>query len=595
MAQRDSIHTQLTADSFSTRDTLAVLSVALALDTHDWVRIASLLQGRALGSLQGARSYTKEDCQRIYQLAVDESRKSLNVVEAADSGTVLGNALGIAKRRRLCEIQERLRTIDSQIAAIDTSSLQRETENPLVSVDKEEQSEDQHLEEKPAPKHGVSFVSSDSENLAQSAEGKIYEDESTNTDIDQRSNQEQEQNTGSTPASPVLEDVDAHKEELYMTPEEQPKDVVQEHISSSANAVDSELKDIQANGFKEASLQQSVDDKISSKKAQSSSPQSKTETGDQDNAAMAEKAKEESENVDLQNLPKGEPQDAAAAQEAPLLWPKTDADAFETSGQPAVIASSEAASNLSPPVSASSNKSSALTADEQQLKNWKKNITTVWREISGHRYGGMFIGPIKSADAPNYYDVIWKPMDLKTIKNRIRDEEITTTVEFYRDIMQMLMNALMYNAEDTEIYQMTMEMIRDAQACIEQLLQTEATVNRPKGGSAVGEGTFGSSSISVARSADGTPVFGSGGFGHGLGLSLGIGIESGSDSTGFASPSTGGASLPSSAPLSASFARAEQDIRPQEQYHETEDSDSSLPAKRKRRMASERASKNLRA
>ncbi|KAJ2383617.1 hypothetical protein GGI23_007105, partial [Coemansia sp. RSA 2559] len=113
------------------------------------------------------------------------------------------------------------------------------------------------------------------------------------------------------------------------------------------------------------------------------------------------------------------------------------------------------------------------TIDEQQLKNWKKNITMVWRELSGHRFGSMFINPIKSADAPNYYDVIRKPMDLKTIKNRVRDEEITTTAEFYRDVMHMLMNALMYNAENTEVYQMAMEFIPDAQACIEQLLQTE--------------------------------------------------------------------------------------------------------------------------
>ncbi|KAJ2556386.1 hypothetical protein EV175_002041 [Coemansia sp. RSA 1933] len=118
--------------------------------------------------------------------------------------------------------------------------------------------------------------------------------------------------------------------------------------------------------------------------------------------------------------------------------------------------------------------------DEQQLKNWKKNINMVWRDLSGHRFGSMFINPIKSADAPNYYDIIRKPMDLKTIKNRVRDEEITTTVEFYRDIMHMLMNALMYNSEDTEVYQMAMEFIPDARACIEQLLQTEEAVKHPE-------------------------------------------------------------------------------------------------------------------
>ncbi|KAJ1747471.1 hypothetical protein LPJ79_005226 [Coemansia sp. RSA 1821] len=175
-------------------------------------------------------------------------------------------------------------------------------------------------------------------------------------------------------------------------------------------------------------------------------------------------------------------------------------------------------------------------ADEQQLRNWKKNITMVWREISGHRYGSMFLGPIKSADAPHYYEVIRKPLDLKTIKNRIRDEEILTTVEFYRDIMHMLMNALMYNAEDTEVYHMAMEILPDAQVCIEQLLQTEAAVRQqPKDGSSTAGG----------------------------------------------------------APGEASQAAAKVEDEPKSNDHE-EDSDASVPTKRKRRVASERASKHLR-
>ncbi|KAJ1727072.1 hypothetical protein LPJ61_004779 [Coemansia biformis] len=180
--------------------------------------------------------------------------------------------------------------------------------------------------------------------------------------------------------------------------------------------------------------------------------------------------------------------------------------------------------------------------DEQQLKNWKKNINMVWREISGHRFGGMFLSPIKSADAPQYYEVIRKPLDLKTIKNRIRDEDITTTVEFYRDIMHMLLNALMYNSEDTEVYHMAMEILPDAQACIEQLLQTEAAVNQPKDAS--------------------------------------TGAGGGSGAGGLADEAAPGGGPP---------------LRGEDEDHDGEDSDASAPTKRRRRMASERASKHLRA
>ncbi|KAJ2599283.1 hypothetical protein GGF39_002293 [Coemansia sp. RSA 1721] len=620
--------------SYSTRDTLAVLSVASALDTHDWVRIASLLQNHALGPLQDTYAYTKEDCQRIYQLAVDESRKGLNLAEATDSGVVLGNALGIAKRRRLSEIQERLRSIDSLMAEIDASSTKPDTENASIITYKEDS-----IRETPVSKDDAHRVAEGKEKIADKAQISKKEHESTAAVINKDSELEQEDKTDSAPASPVLKDTDAHTEELYMTPEEQPKDVLEEPAADNVSAVSEHEDDEEeeTDGSKELLAQQS-DNNINNggnDNGDGNSPggHSDNQDGNSDSAPLSHSpqnadqgdatedagVEEELDLKDSQLLPEsetekqgasedkatkdepddldaGETDNAIDAQET-SLWPKTERNASETPGQPSVIAGNEAASNQSPPVSASSNKSSALTVDEQQLKNWKKNITTVWREISGHRYGGMFIGPIKSTDAPNYYDVIRQPTDLKTIKNRIRDEEITTTVEFYRDIMHMLMNALMYNSEDTEIYQMTMEMIRDAQACIEQLLQTEATVNKPKGGGAAGAGGFGSGSISVARSVSGTPVFGGSGFGHGLGLGLGLGFGDGAGigaGAGDGGPSAGGAA-PTSAATASLSARGEPDTRPLEQHHETEDSDSSLPAKRKRRVASERASKNLRA
>ncbi|KAF7725042.1 hypothetical protein EC973_000449 [Apophysomyces ossiformis] len=99
--------------------------------------------------------------------------------------------------------------------------------------------------------------------------------------------------------------------------------------------------------------------------------------------------------------------------------------------------------------------------DEQRQKSWQKNINLLWREIANHKNGAMFMNPIKEATAPRYYDIVKHPMDLKTIKNRIKDGVIKTTVEFERDVMLMLTNSLMYNKEGTEIYQMAQEMWED--------------------------------------------------------------------------------------------------------------------------------------
>lgn len=60
-------------------------------------------------------------------------------------------------------------------------------------------------------------------------------------------------------------------------------------------------------------------------------------------------------------------------------------------------------------------------ADDQRHKSWLKNINLLWREIANHKNGAMFMNPIKETIAPHYYDIVKRPMDMKTIKNRIRD------------------------------------------------------------------------------------------------------------------------------------------------------------------------------
>lgn len=66
-------------------------------------------------------------------------------------------------------------------------------------------------------------------------------------------------------------------------------------------------------------------------------------------------------------------------------------------------------------------KRSMLSKDDQRHKSWQKNINLLWREIANHKNGAMFMNPIKESIAPHYYEIVKRPMDLKTIKNRIRD------------------------------------------------------------------------------------------------------------------------------------------------------------------------------
>jgi hypothetical protein len=81
----------------------------------------------------------------------------------------------------------------------------------------------------------------------------------------------------------------------------------------------------------------------------------------------------------------------------------------------------------------------------------------VHSQISQHRNGNIFHNPIKKSEAPDYYDIVKRPMDLKTIKAHIREGQIASSAEFQRDVYLMFANSLMYNRPGSDIYTMAEE------------------------------------------------------------------------------------------------------------------------------------------
>ncbi|EIE76167.1 hypothetical protein RO3G_00871 [Rhizopus delemar RA 99-880] len=88
--------------------------------------------------------------------------------------------------------------------------------------------------------------------------------------------------------------------------------------------------------------------------------------------------------------------------------------------------------------------------DNQRQKSWQKSVQILWQEIANHKSGPLFLNPIKKAKAPFYNKIV-----------------IKSTVEFERDIVLMLTNALMYNKEGTETYLLALEMLEDVKDQIE--------------------------------------------------------------------------------------------------------------------------------
>ncbi|KAH9951585.1 hypothetical protein B0H21DRAFT_818035 [Amylocystis lapponica] len=115
------------------------------------------------------------------------------------------------------------------------------------------------------------------------------------------------------------------------------------------------------------------------------------------------------------------------------------------------------------------------TADGNPVvsKRFQNVITMLHSQISQHRFGNVFQYPIKKSEAPDYHDIVKRPMDLKTMKARIKDGLISNSMEFQRDVFLMFANAMMYNRPGSEIYNMAEEMMLSSEAQISAFRQTE--------------------------------------------------------------------------------------------------------------------------
>lgn len=93
--------------------------------------------------------------------------------------------------------------------------------------------------------------------------------------------------------------------------------------------------------------------------------------------------------------------------------------------------------------------------ENQASKRFQNVIGMLHSQISQHRNGTIFHNPIKKSEAPDYRDIVKRPMDLKTIKSKIKDGVISNSLEFQRDIYLMFANAMMYNRPGSDVYNMT--------------------------------------------------------------------------------------------------------------------------------------------
>ncbi|KAG6868523.1 hypothetical protein C0993_001624 [Termitomyces sp. T159_Od127] len=113
-------------------------------------------------------------------------------------------------------------------------------------------------------------------------------------------------------------------------------------------------------------------------------------------------------------------------------------------------------------------------------KRFQAVIGMLHSQISQHRNGNIFHNPIKNSEAPDYHEIVKRPMDLKTIKMRVKDGSIGNSLEYQRDIMLMFANAMMYNRPGSDVHAMAEDMMVESEGHINAFRQTEGLVRNAR-------------------------------------------------------------------------------------------------------------------
>lgn len=94
-------------------------------------------------------------------------------------------------------------------------------------------------------------------------------------------------------------------------------------------------------------------------------------------------------------------------------------------------------------------------------------VNPIIEQITATKSGSLFMHPINENDAPGYYDLIYQPTDLRTIKSQAKEGVISDLGELEREIERMFANAIMFNGLDSDMCMWTREM----QGQIENILR----------------------------------------------------------------------------------------------------------------------------
>ncbi|CAI2336307.1 unnamed protein product [Caenorhabditis sp. 36 PRJEB53466] len=100
----------------------------------------------------------------------------------------------------------------------------------------------------------------------------------------------------------------------------------------------------------------------------------------------------------------------------------------------------------------------AVRIAAQSTKEKMSAIESLLKKAMREECSWPFLQPVDSKEVPDYYDVIKRPMDLRTMMNKIKQRIYNQPVEVRNDFRLILSNCEIYNETESEIYQLSRQL-----------------------------------------------------------------------------------------------------------------------------------------
>ncbi|XP_023003632.1 transcription factor GTE1-like isoform X2 [Cucurbita maxima] len=124
-------------------------------------------------------------------------------------------------------------------------------------------------------------------------------------------------------------------------------------------------------------------------------------------------------------------------------------------------------------------------AAAKRMQELMRQFATIFRQISQHKWAWPFLDPVdvEGLGLHDYYEVIDKPMDFSTIKNKMEAKDgsgYKNVREIYADVRLVFKNAMRYNDEKNDVHVMAKTLLEKFEEKWLQLLPKVAEEEKRK-------------------------------------------------------------------------------------------------------------------